>query len=54
MVKWEPFATIGATKASDALKALRKNKPEYLWRSRKVGGMAGMFAFLRIEKRRKK
>ena len=53
MVKWEPFTVIGVHEAPAALKALRKNKPQYSWRSKKVGGMAGMFAFLRIEKRKK-
>ena len=54
MAKWIPFAVIPSKDKEQTLAALRKNKPKYSWRTKKATGMAGMFAFLRVEKRRKK
>ena len=53
MGKWKPFTVIGAYEAPGVLKSLKKNKPQYSWRLRQTGGMQGMFAHLRIEKRKK-
>jgi hypothetical protein len=53
MGKWEPFDVIGITRAGEALKALRINKPQYLWRTKKVGGLAGLFSHVRIEKKKR-
>ena len=54
MAKWEPFEVVSKHELSRSLKALRINKPGYSWRSKPSTGLAGMFAFVRIERRRKK
>ena len=56
MAKWEPFTVIRPREKESVLKALRKNKPQYLWRTKKASMGRGwdFAAFLRVEKRRKK
>jgi hypothetical protein len=49
--KWKPYAVIPVRDKDSTLKALRKNKPQFQWRTKKSSGMAGMFSYIRIEKR---
>ena len=53
MKKWTPLTVVSPREVDSVLEALRINRPAYQYRKKKAGSMAGMFGFIRIERRLK-